>query len=53
MSKGRKHMEMLSREKLLPPTNQVCIKFISDKEMQEKIKNIDFFASKHISLPKK
>lgn len=53
MSKGRKNIEMLSREKLLPPTNQACIKFISDKEMHDKFKNIDFFASRHISVPKK
>lgn len=44
---------MLSREKLLPPVIQSRIKLISDKEIQEKMKNIDLFASKHISLPKK
>lgn len=53
MSKGRRKVKMLTRDKLLPPTIQSTIKFISENEMNEKFKNIDFFSSKHISLPKK
>ena len=55
MSKGHKrlHSEMLTREKLLPSTNNSLVVFLSDKELQEKFKSIDFFSGKHISVPKK
>ncbi|KCY10459.1 hypothetical protein J599_2546 [Acinetobacter baumannii 1598530] len=53
MNKGRRKVKMLTRDKLLPPTIQSTIKFMSENEMDEKLKNIDFFSSKHISLPKK
>lgn len=53
MNKGRRKVKMLTRDKLLPPTIQSTIKFMSKNEMDEKLKNIDFFSSKHISLPKK
>lgn len=53
MRKLKKDKDMLSREKLLPPTRQASVVFLSDDEIRNKFKDVDFFASKNISLPKK
>ena len=53
MSTKRVNRAMLSREKLLPSTNQSQITFLSDEVLRKKIKDLDLFGSKHISLIKK
>lgn len=55
MSKYRKSekTDMLTREKLLPPINKGAITFLSVIELQNSLKDIDFFAGKHVSPPKK